>query len=264
LSGNWRYLGFSVNDAPTNMGIDEAVGRLKAKMASPDTIRFYRWKPSAVSIGYFQVAQEEVNLEACASMGISLVRRITGGGAVYHDYNGEVTYSVIADLDHTLIPLDIRKSYEFICRGIITALAELGIEAEFKPINDITVNGRKISGNAQTRRWGTILQHGTILLDSDIHTMFKVLRVSKEKISDKHIRAVEERVTTVRRELGRRVEFEEMVEALKKGFEETFETALIEAGLSVEEHRLVDDLRIRKYMSGEWNLRRPREHAHPL
>ncbi len=95
------------------------------------------------------------------------------------------------------MPDDIIKSYELICGGIVDALRVLGMpKAVFRPVNDIDVNGKKISGNAQTRRWGVVVQHGTVLVDTDIRTMFTVLKVSKEKISDKLIKSVEERVTT--------------------------------------------------------------------
>src|SRR5208282_4253098 len=105
---------------------------------------------SAVSIGTFQSMANEVNVEECNRSNVSYVRRLTGGGAVYHDSNGEITYSVIAP--ESLFPKNIIESYKVICSWVISGLAILGIKAEFVPINDIVVNGKKISGNAQTRR----------------------------------------------------------------------------------------------------------------
>lgn len=253
----WRILGLSVNDAYMNMAIDEAICRLRSEGKSPNTIRLYRWKPSAVSIGYFQVLEQEVDLDACNRLGVDVVRRMTGGGAVYHSYEGEVTYSVIVNQDHPKIPNDILKSYEVICGGIVMAMGELGIKAEFKPINDIDVNGKKISGNAQTRRWNVVVQHGTILLDTDIKTMFTVLKVSKEKISDKLIKSAEERVTTIRRELGRRVSFKEASDALKESFPKVFDVELVEGKLSREEKELATRLRKEKYSTNEWIHSRP-------
>jgi len=252
-----RLLKLETNNAFMNMAIDEAIARLRAKDKTVDTLRFYRWNPSAVSVGYFQNTAEEVNLEMCRELGVDIVRRMTGGGAVYHDYNGEVTYSLIALEGSLGIPNDIMESYEMICGGIVLALRDLGLNAQFKPINDIQVNGKKISGNAQTRRWGTVLQHGTILVDADIRTMFKVLKVTKEKISDKLIKSVEERVTTINRELNRKIGFEEIAETLERGFQKALRSRLYEDELTEEEKALAEELYTKKYTKKEWNLDRP-------
>src|SRR5208337_106311 len=99
-------------------------------------------------------------------------------------------------------PKGIRESYKFICEWIVSGLGTIGINADFVPINDIAVDGRKISGNAQTRKEGVLLQHGTVLYDVDVRKMFSVLNVSAEKISDKMIKSAEERVTSVTRHVG--------------------------------------------------------------
>jgi len=233
-----------IEDAPTQMSIDEAIALARPKGETPNTVRLYRWNPSAVSIGYFQSVEKEVNLEACKKKGIDVIRRITGGGAVYHDYNGDPR-----------IPRDILASYELICGAIVRGLEELGVDCEFKPVNDIVAGDKKISGNAQTRRHGVVLQHGTVLVDSDLRTMFQVLRVSDAKISDKLIQAVEERVTNVRRYLGREVPFEEARDALVKGFEETFDVVLEPGELTEREEGLVRELH-EKYSSREWVFQR--------
>jgi lipoate-protein ligase A len=250
-------MGLDVNDAYRNMAVDEAICRLRSKGRSPNTIRFYRWKPSAVSIGYFQLVDQEVNLLECEKLGVDVIRRMTGGGAVYHAYDGEVTYSVIVNEDHPRIPKDIIKSYELICSAVVDGLKMLGIDSEFRPVNDIDVHGRKISGNAQTRRWGVVVQHGTILVDTDTRTMFTVLKVSKEKISDKLIKSAEERVTTIRRELGRSVAFEEVADAVKSAFRKVLGLELVEGELSREETELASRLRREKYSTKEWLFDRP-------
>jgi lipoate-protein ligase A len=257
MTDAWRFFGIDCYDAYMNMAIDESISRTKLESDTLNTVRFYRWQPSAVSIGYFQIAEEEVDFKACSDLNIDIVRRITGGGAVYHDYAGELTYSLIVDESDKKIPKDITKSYEVICLGIVEGLKTLDIDATFKPINDITVNGRKISGNAQTRRWGIVLQHGTILVDADIRTMFKALKVSKEKISDKQIKAVEDRVTTINKELGRKVTFEEIASALKKGFKKTLDINLTDQSLTDRETSLALELRKTKFKNKDWNMKRP-------
>ena len=244
-----------IEDAPTQMAIDEAVAIARLRHGTPNTIRLYRWNPSAVSIGYFQSIEKEVNLEACKEYGVDVIRRITGGGAVYHDYNGEITYSLVAPEDEAKISRDILESYRLICGAIVNGLKELGVDSEFKPVNDIVSGGKKISGNAQTRRHGVILQHGTVLVDTDIHRMFQVLRVSDAKISDKLIQAVEERVTNLRRYLERDVSFDESRDALVKGFEDTLDIELVPGELTEPELQLVKELHI-KYSSHEWVFQR--------
>jgi lipoate-protein ligase A len=127
----------------------------------------------------------------------------------------------------------------------------LGVEAEFRPVNDVLVAGRKISGSAQTRRGGAVLQHGTLLLKSDLAAMFKVLKVSGEKLKDKALKAAEDRVTNLFKELGRELGVEEVVEALKRGFEAALNVELVEGALTPFEVELAREL-TSKYSSKEW------------
>ncbi len=212
----WRFVELETRNAASNMAIDHAVMEGIAKETSEPTIRFYRWQPSAVSIGRFQSMNDEVDVARCRELGVSCVRRITGGGAVYHDYEGEITYSVIAPED--AFPKGIRESYAFICGWVIAGLANIGIRAEFVPINDILTDGKKISGNAQTRRDGALLQHGTILYKLETAKMFSMLKISNEKISDKLIKSVEERVTCVSK--YSKVTQEDLYKELMKAFAE--------------------------------------------
>ncbi len=229
-----------------NMGIDEAILEAVAEGSSPPTVRFYTWNRSAVSIGRFQKLEEVVNLERCREEGVDVVRRITGGGAVYHDSQGEITYSIAAPVE--LISKDITKSYEIIGEWISKALGYLGINASFQPINDITVEGKKISGSAQTRRRGALLQHGTILYRLKPELMFSVLKISKEKISDKLIKKVEDRVTSVSK--LKNVSFDEVAHALWRGFSEGKD--YFTGDLSKEELRRAEALASNRYSSYDW------------
>jgi len=252
----WRLLDTGLNDAFYNMALDEAISVARSKNLVPNTVRFFRWEPSAVSIGYFQSMEDEVDLAACERMGVDYVRRVTGGGAVYHDRDGELTYSLIVKEDHRLISRDVQKTYEVLCSGLVKGLRLLKVPAEFKPINDIVVGRKKISGNAQTRRFGVVHQHGTILRDVNPSLMFTLLKVPSEKIRDKLIRAVEERVTSINRYLGREVSFEELKAALKRGFEEAYRVELVPGNLTEFEERLASRLKAEKYSTREWNFKR--------
>lgn len=242
----WRVIKYSENDASTNMAIDEAVSESVAT-GGPPTIRFYGWKPSAVSIGYFQSLDKEVDLEKCSSMGIGVVRRRTGGGAVYHDNEGEITYSIIGKEE--MFPKDIIASYKLICGWICESLSLLDIYSEFKPINDIIVGGKKISGNAQTRRGGVLLQHGTVLCDVNVDKMFSVLKVPDEKIKDKMIKTVKERVTSVKQQ--RYATKHDVYTALVRGF--THEKEFSVEPLTDEEIKRAMELAETRYSSREWN-----------
>ncbi len=257
-----------------NMAIDEAVLENIAKAQSEPTLRFYGWNPPTISIGYFQSLEEEVDLMACKNLGVDTVRRVTGGGAVLHDH--EITYSIHIPEALGLVPAGILESYEKICDGVIKGLAvlgevaptgriiglasprRLGLEAKFVPLNDLVVmqNGgmKKISGNAQTRKQGILLQHGTILLKVDVDKMFSLLKVPSEKLKGKLIDDVKQRVTSVSLALGREVAFEEAAEALEKGFAQAFPEVSFEDGtLSSEEKNLAEKLVKEKYGAEGWN-----------
>lgn len=252
----WRLLDTGIQDAFYNMALDEAIVIARSKNLVPNTIRFFRWGPSAVSIGYFQSMEEEVDIAACDRKGVDYVRRRTGGGAVYHDRDGELTYSMIISEGHRLVSTDIQKTYQTLCSGLTEGLSILGILAEFKPINDIVVGGKKISGNAQTRRRGVVHQHGTILVEVDPSVMFSLLKVPSEKIRDKLISSVEERVTSVNRYLGKNVSFGEVKKAFKKGFEKAFNIKLVNGQPIDFEIGLAEKLKMEKYASKDWNFRR--------
>ncbi len=252
---DFRFLDLKVNDAYTNMAVDEAITKARGEGRAPDTLRFYMWKPSAVTLGYFQSVEDEVNLEALERFGFNLNRRISGGGAVLNSEKGEITYSVILREDDPRVSTDPIESYHLLCQGIIEALDVLGIKADFKPINDIVVAGKKISGNAQIRRYGAVLHHGTLLVDFDARQMFGILKISKEKLSDKMIQQAEDRVTTIRRLLGCQIGFPEVRDALEEGYRRALDANLIRGELTPYEEGLVEQLRAR-YASRDWIYRR--------
>ncbi|MDR3146538.1 MAG: lipoate--protein ligase family protein [Treponema sp.] len=244
-----------------NMALDEALLESVSRGRSLPVLRFYGWEPRAVSVGYFQVLEAEVNLEACKSRGIDVIRRITGGGAVFHQ--AELTYSIIMPDSHPLAGDSIRESYRSLCAGIIRGLALLGLEAQFAPINDILCGGRKISGNAQTRRSGTILQHGTILLDLDVDLMFELLRIPEEKNRGRLIRDVKERVTSLRT-LGLSSGFDEALRCFAEGFRQALSLEFPEearspvypGGPGADEEVRALELAAGKFASPEWLYKR--------
>ncbi|MDR0669972.1 MAG: lipoate--protein ligase family protein [Treponema sp.] len=237
------------------MALDEALLETVAAGAVP-VLRFYGWSPPAVSIGYFQGIEEEVDLEACVRRGIDVVRRISGGGAVFHD--AEITYSLIMPLDHPLAGTSIMASYGRLCSGITAGLGLLGIDAAFAPINDIVAGGKKVSGNAQTRRQGCVLQHGTVLLDSDPELMFELLKVPQEKMKGKLIQDIKLRVTGLYALLGRNISYVEARDVLARGFRDALSLDYVSgpAGPSPSEEARAGTLVREKFGSRAWLRRR--------
>jgi lipoate-protein ligase A len=246
----WRVLPMEMHDAATNMAIDEAVSEAVAAGDVRPTIRFYRWEPSAVSIGRFQSLADEVDRAACDADGVDVVRRRTGGGAVYHDTAGEVTYSVVGP--EAAFPSDIEDSYRDICDRVVDGLDRLGIDATFAPVNDVVADGRKCSGSAQTRRDGVLLQHGTVLHRVDPERMFTYLHPDIDKVSDKHVSSARERVTSVV-DLAGETGIEETYAALCEGFTAGRETVVAE--LTEAERKRASELRLR-YLDPDWTAER--------
>jgi len=235
------------------MGLDQAILEAVAAGTAAPTLRLYGWQPAAISIGYFQGMEEEVDTAACAHHGVDLVRRITGGGAVFHQ--AELTYSIVLPESHPLANRSIMASYERLCGAVIAGLKLLDLDARFAPINDIVVGAKKVSGNAQTRKLGCLLQHGTILLDVDVDLMFELLRVPSEKAKGKLIADVKERVSGLRQLLNREVSFSEVQAAMEAGFSATLDLAYGGEITEAEEAR-AQELAQERFSDHGWNYRR--------
>jgi len=222
-----------------------------------DSILLWRPDRKCITLGYFQIPDQEVDVEYCKENDIPITRRIGGGGVGV--LNTMVpAYSIIANEDSEVIPKSIEKSYEVICNGIALALKELGIKAEFSPINDVLINGKKFSGSSQFRLDGMVVQHGFITIWLDIPEMVRVLRIVPEKLMDKGVKTLEERVTFINREaealgLGP-FEFEDIRDAALKGFGEALGINIVREELTDDEIKKVDE-EIKRFKSDEWNFK---------
>ncbi|MDD5417330.1 MAG: biotin/lipoate A/B protein ligase family protein [Candidatus Nanoarchaeia archaeon] len=245
----WRLIELETKNAFEAMAYEEALAESVAGGMNP-TIHFWRWKPSAVSIGKFQSMEDDVDIKNCEKQGVDYIRRITGGGAVYHDYDGEITYGIVAP--ETILSKDITHSYKEISEWVINGLKTIGIDAEFKPINDIVTKGKKISGNAQTRKNNIIVHHGTILYDVNPEKMFSLLKVNDEKIKDKLISSAKERVTSVKQNSS--VGYEETYYAIKDSFLRSKE--YFKGKWTDREDKRAEELIKTKYKTKEWNFER--------
>lgn len=211
----------------------------------PNTLHLYRRKPSAVSIGRYQKIEDVVDAKYCKAQRIDILRRISGGGTIYTDSNC-LEYSIVVDREYSKIPIDLEGSFKVICKGIIKALGNLGINAYYKSINDVLVKGKKISGSAQRRSGRILLQHGTLLFDADLELMSGSL-----KMRHKGVKKMEEKLTTIRWEANRVIDIEMASEALKRGFEEVLSMKLMKSRLMPWEELRVKEL-ADKYRSKTW------------
>ncbi|AEH24018.1 lipoate--protein ligase family protein [Pyrococcus yayanosii] len=246
-----RFVPLIVARPEVQMAIDEAIFRARIEGKVPDTVRLYVFKPSSVTIGRFQSIRHDVDIERARDLGIPVVRRITGGGSVFHDEYGEITYSVIIGEDYHPSLRNVQESYRYLAGPLIDALKELGLNAEFSGLNDVVVRGKKISGSAQTRAKGVILQHGTFMYATRLDVLASVLKVSREKLKDKGVSSIYERVTTLERE-GVRLSRSEAYELLKESFFRAF--PLEEAPLTDYELELAERLVEERYGNPNWNL----------
>ena len=257
---SWRLLKLETADAFTNMAVDEAIMKARIDNFVPNTLRFYMWNPSAVSIGRFQKLENEVHLDNCRKYGVDIVRRISGGGAVYHDSKGEITYSIIAKLrDLGCKTLDMPSAYQKICCGLNEAVKILGANAEYRPPDpkrcpNLAIKGKKISGNAQSCKKGVLLQHGTFLLDINHIRMFTLLKVPWAKSLNEVLKVSKRKLTSTRQELNSQFSTEEAYHALVQGFQKALGVQFKEGKVTKYEQQLSKKIGKERFVTEEWNF----------
>ncbi|MGA7669399.1 MAG: biotin/lipoate A/B protein ligase family protein [Nitrolancea sp.] len=194
---DWRLIRGEPVAAEVNHAIDEVLTRRVGSGEREPTLRFWERLQPEIVIGRFQSVRNEVVESAAREMGIPVTRRITGGGAMYVEVPNVITYSICAPPD-LVSGMSFVESYAFLDDWVLRALRSLGIDAWYEPINDITSSGGKIGGAAQARRFGAVLHHTTMSYDLNSDRMMRVLRIGKEKLSDKGITSAAKRVGPLR------------------------------------------------------------------
>lgn len=229
-----------------NLAFEEAFFRYSSR----PVIRFWR-NDKVIVIGRLQSPVLEVNAVEALKHGVKLVRRFTGGGAVYHDL-GNVNYAVV-------LPgysLSIEGAFKLVGETVVEALKNLGVEsAHYRPLNDIEVDGLKISGLAATKTREKVFIHGAMLVSSDIDVLWRVLKVSREKLSDKKLAESRvKRVTTLREVLGRNIGAREVYEVFGEAFAKKLGLVLEWGSASRDELYQALELYEKRYSKLEWNL----------
>ena len=234
MTAHWRVIDTGLRPAAQNIALNRAL--LEARQADeiPSTLRFLRFTPSAL-LGYHQSAEQELNLDYCRAHGVTVQRRITGGGAIYFDETqlGWELYLHKRELGTA----DMQRISQRICHAAATAISALGVEARFRPRNDIEVDGRKISGTGGAFDGDALMYQGTLLIEFDVAKMMRVLRIPAEKLSDKAIASARDRVANLKDLLGRQPDAGEIRRYMIEAFESEFGVEFSEGDLSLSEHR---------------------------
>jgi lipoate-protein ligase A len=193
----WRLLPEEPRAPLVNMALDEVLTERVGSGAREPTVRIWGWSAPCVVLGRFQSVRNEVNEDAAARHGVEIVRRISGGGAMFIEPEGAITWSIYAP-ESFAVGMSFAESYRFFDAWVVDALRALEIDAWYAPLNDITSAGGKIGGAAQARRGGAILHHTTMAYDMNVSRMLEILRIGKEKLSDKGVTSAEKRVGPLR------------------------------------------------------------------
>jgi len=258
----WRLLVTEPFDGATNMAVDEAMLLGRIQGTSPPTVRFFSWSPPTLSLGYGQTLDEGINLEAARRLGVGLVRRPTGGSAIYHDtIEREITYSVVAQAGDFPGADDLLETYRWIASGLLCGLQRFGIAAELVPCvppsrrepaptfcfaragsYEIQVGGKQLVGSAQRRRRGAFLQHGSILLGVDSERLRQLFPDGDPL----------ETMTTVEAVIGHRPTFDQLTAKLVTGMREAWGIALEPGALLPEELEWTKRLAREKYATRSW------------
>lgn len=257
LASDWLdHEWWLVRDGPRtplqHMALDEVLaGEVAAGRRAP-TLRFWEWADPAVIIGSFQSVRNEVDLAGADRHGVQVVRRITGGGAMFVEPGNTVTYSLYAP-ESLVAGMSFADSYAFLDDWVLGVLGELGLNVWYEPLNDIASAGGKIGGAAQKRVAGAVLHHVTMSYDVDAAKLGEVLRTGKEKLSDKGITSAVRRVDPLRRQTG--LARETVIERLSGGFRSRF--GLTDGAVTEDEEAAAQRLIESKFATPGWTHRVP-------
>ncbi len=243
----WQLVHHGPQAPQLHMALDEVLLERVAEGSRPPTLRIWEWEAGAVVLGRFQSVRNEVDADAARAQDLEITRRITGGGAMFVVPGNVITYSMYAP-EALVAGMSFADSYAFLDDWVVESLRGLGVNAVYRPLNDLSSDQGKIGGAAQTRRRGVVLHHVTMAYDHNTAAMLEVLRIGKEKLSDKGTASADKRVTPLRQQtqLSR--------EHITGAFIQTFRTrhGLEDGGLEPSEVAEAEQRAIEKFGTQEW------------
>ncbi|MDO5717732.1 MAG: lipoate--protein ligase [Tissierellia bacterium] len=236
-----RYIFSPSNNCYWNLALEQYVFDNLDK----DYAYFMLWQnDNTIVVGKHQNTAAEINADFVKENGINVVRRLSGGGAVYHDL-GNLNFTFIDDN-----PDDIFDFSRF-CNPVVKALASLGVKVAISGRNDMTIDGKKFSGNAMYKKKGRVMHHGTLMYDSNLDILTKALKVSKDKIESKGIKSIKSRVTNVKPYMKEDIGIDKFIDSLRDYMFR--ENDMVEYNLTDEDIANVDKLYEDIYSKWEWN-----------
>lgn len=264
----YRYVNTGVQDAALNMAIDEAILQHHLQGTVPPTLRVFRWQQPAISLGRFQNIEREIEEEDCARQEVLLVRRPTGGRAVYH--RDEFTYSIVIGKRYG-VPSGVVAAYAYLLQGLLNALDLLGVQAEISDelVNknpsaacfasstqaDLTSGGFKLVGSAQVWKEDALLQQGSLPLDDRAAEFFSFLRFPDAEARATALQQYMKKTTPLHT-FAPQANWEDVAQAFRQGFSTFLHNEMVEEELSPSEwelaHRLVEE----KYSKLNWRKER--------
>jgi lipoate-protein ligase A len=244
---DWQLIHEGPRKPALHVALDQVLTEEVAAGRRPPILRFWEWASPCVVIGRFQSLANEVDSEGARRYGIDVVRRISGGGAMFMEAGNCITYSIHAP-ESLVEGMSFQASYAFFDQWVIDALDELGVEAWYQPLNDIASPGGKIGGAAQARRKHGVLHHVTMAYDMDAAKMLEVLRIGREKMSDKGTTSAAKHVGPIRSQTGlaREKIIARMIETFRR------EHGLTETELRPEELSAAEALVKTRIGTDEW------------
>jgi lipoate-protein ligase A len=249
----FTYLDPGVLDPAEHAALDEVLSRELAAGRRGPTLRFWEWQNPAVVIGSFQSLRNEIDTEAAERLGVQVVRRVSGGGAMFMEAGNCITFSLV--VPQTLVDgMSYEASYAFLDEWVLAALAEVGVEAHYAGLNDIASSAGKLAGAAQKRFvGGAVLHHVTMAYDIDADKMLQVLRIGREKLSDKGTKSANKRVDPVRSQTH--LPREDVIASFLATFRRQFQ--VVDGRLTADELAEARELARTKFLSPEWTARVP-------
>lgn len=260
----YRFLDTGIQDAALNMAIDEAVLLSHLEGQAPPTLRVFRWSQPSISLGRFQKVEHEIRVDLCEQQGVALVRRPTGGRAVYH--RDEFTYSFVSSKAHG-IPAGIVASYAYLSNGLIAALDCLGVSAELSEGRvskqpsaacfaastqaDLTSSGFKLIGSAQVWKEDALLQQGSLPLDDRSAEFYSLLRFPDESARAEALVQYREKTTPLHT-FAPQASWDEVAQAFRVGFGRALQVEFQPGELTPEEWALARQLAQEKYSKLTW------------
>jgi len=256
----WRFIDLGVCDSYMAQTFYEAVALAISRGLSRNTIIFAIPDKPYICIGYHQILEACVDVDFCKKMNLPIIRRMfVGGGAVYLD-SDQIFYQIIADKQSKIIPATIPELFKKFLQVTVYVYNSLGIPAKYKPINDVVVDGRKISGNGAGSVGNAVILVGNIVNDFNHEMMARILKVPSEKFRDKLIKTLKAYVSSIKNELGYKENIDKIKALLKEGYEKLLNIKLEDDTPSKEEMKIWEKEILPVHKSEEWIFRKSKKY----